>query len=39
VLAFAQRAVGLASALAVMLMILVVVVILPIQWLSRESAR
>ena len=39
VLAFAQRAVGLASALAVMLMILVVVVIIPIQWLSRESAR
>ena len=39
VLAFAQRAVGLASALAVMLMILVVVVIIPIQWLTRESAR
>ena len=39
VLAFAQRSVGLASALAVMLMILVVVVILPIQWLSRESGR
>ena len=39
VLAFAQRAVGLASALAVMLMILVVVVIIPIQWLSRESAQ
>jgi raffinose/stachyose/melibiose transport system permease protein len=39
VLAFAQRSVGLASALAVMLMILVVVVIIPIQWLSRESAR
>ncbi len=38
VLAFAQRAVGLASALAVMLMILVVIVIIPIQWLSRESA-
>jgi raffinose/stachyose/melibiose transport system permease protein len=38
VLAFAQRSVGLASALAVMLMILVVVVIIPIQWLSRESA-
>ena len=39
ILAFTQRSVGLASALAVMLMILVVVVILPIQWLSRESAR
>ena len=39
VLAFAQRSVGLASALAVMLMILVVVVIIPIQWLSQESAR
>lgn len=39
ILAFTQRAVGLASALAVMLMILVVVVILPIQRLSRESAR
>ncbi len=39
VLAFTQRSVGLASALAVMLMILVVVVIIPIQWLSRESTR
>ena len=39
ILAFTQRSVGLASALAVMLMVLVVVVILPIQWLSRESAR
>jgi len=38
VLAFTQRAVGLASALAVMLMILVVAVIMPIQWLSRERA-
>lgn len=37
ILAFTQRAVGLASALAVLLMILVVVVILPIQRLSRES--
>ena len=37
VLAFTQRAIGLASALAVMLMILVVVVISPIQRLSRES--
>jgi len=38
VLAFTQRAVGLASALAVMLMVLVVAVIIPIQWLSRERA-
>jgi raffinose/stachyose/melibiose transport system permease protein len=37
VLAFTQRAVGLASALAVMLMVLVVAVIIPIQWLSREN--
>ncbi len=39
ILAFTQRAVGLASALAVMLMVLVVIVILPIQWLTRESAQ
>jgi raffinose/stachyose/melibiose transport system permease protein len=39
VLAFAQRSVGLASALAVMLMILVVVIIIPIQWLSREGKQ
>jgi raffinose/stachyose/melibiose transport system permease protein len=38
ILAFTQRSVGLASALAVMLMILVLVVIIPIQWLSRERA-
>jgi len=38
ILAFTQRSIGLASALAVMLMVLVVVVILPIQRLSRESA-
>lgn len=37
ILAFSQRSIGLASALAVMLMILVVVVILPIQRLSREN--
>lgn len=37
ILAFTQRSIGLASALAVMLMILVVVVILPIQRLSREN--
>jgi len=39
ILAFTQRAIGPASALAVMLMALVVLVILPIQWLSRESTR
>lgn len=38
ILAFTQRNIGLASALAVLLMILVVVVILPIQRLSRESS-
>jgi len=36
VLAFTQRAVGLASALAVLLMALVIVIILPIQRLNRE---
>jgi raffinose/stachyose/melibiose transport system permease protein len=36
ILAFTEQRIGLASALAVMLMILVVVAILPIQWLSRE---
>jgi raffinose/stachyose/melibiose transport system permease protein len=39
VLAFVERQVGLASALAVALMLLVLAVILPIQLLSRESAR
>ena len=39
ILAFTQRQIGLASALAVMLMVLVLVVILPIQRLSREDAR
>jgi raffinose/stachyose/melibiose transport system permease protein len=38
ILAFTQRAVGLASALAVILMLLVIVVILPIQRLNREAA-
>ena len=37
ILAFTQRNIGLASALAVLLMILVIVVILPIQRLSREN--
>jgi raffinose/stachyose/melibiose transport system permease protein len=39
ILAFTQRAVGLASALAVMLMVLVVAVIVPIQRLSREATE
>jgi raffinose/stachyose/melibiose transport system permease protein len=39
ILAFTQRDIGLASALAVMLMILVVVVIIPIQRLTREATR
>ncbi len=38
ILAFTQRNIGMASALAVLLMILVVVVVIPIQLLSRESA-
>ncbi len=37
ILAFTQQRIGLASALAVLLMILVLVVILPIQRLSREA--
>jgi raffinose/stachyose/melibiose transport system permease protein len=37
ILAFTQQRIGLASALAVMLMALVLVVILPIQRLSREN--
>ncbi|MEI7847022.1 MAG: sugar ABC transporter permease [Chloroflexota bacterium] len=39
ILAFTQRSIGLASALAVMLMILVAVTIIPLQWLSKESNR
>jgi len=39
ILAFSQRNIGLASALAVMLMILVVVVILPIQRLNQETKQ
>jgi raffinose/stachyose/melibiose transport system permease protein len=37
ILAFSQRNIGLASALAVMLMILVIVIILPIQRLNQEA--
>jgi raffinose/stachyose/melibiose transport system permease protein len=35
-LAFAHRQVGLASALAVVLMVMVIVCVLPIQWLTRQ---
>ncbi len=36
-LAFSQREVGLASALAVVLVVLVLACVLPIQWLTREE--
>ena len=39
ILAFLERQVGLASALAVVLMILVLIVILPIQRLTRDDSR
>jgi raffinose/stachyose/melibiose transport system permease protein len=39
ILAFTEQRIGLASALAVLLMLLVLVVILPIQYLSRESTQ
>ena len=38
-LAFFNREVGLASALAVVLMLLVLVCILPIQWLHPKRSR
>ncbi|WP_298461533.1 carbohydrate ABC transporter permease [uncultured Cellulomonas sp.] len=38
-LAFFEREVGMASALAVALMVLVLAVVLPLQWLNRESDR
>jgi len=38
-LAFAHRQVGLAAALAIVLMILVILCILPIQWLMREPKK
>lgn len=38
-LAFAHRQVGLASALAIVLMVLVIVCILPIQWIMREPRK
>lgn len=39
ILAFTQRRIGLASALAVLLMLLVLAVILPIQRLTRDTAK
>ena len=39
ILAFTEQRIGLASALAVLLMVLVLVVILPIQRLSRENTQ
>lgn len=39
ILAFTEQRIGLASALAVMLMVLVIIVILPIQRLSRETTQ
>ena len=39
ILAFTEQRIGLASALAVMLMLLVVLVILPIQRLNREAGK
>ena len=38
-LAFSERQVGLASALAMALMVLVVAVVLPVQWLTRRGER
>ncbi|WP_371400648.1 sugar ABC transporter permease [Kribbella sp. NBC_00662] len=38
-LAFSEREVGLASALAVVLMILVLICVTPIQWLTKEDTK
>ena len=38
-LAFSEREVGLASALAVVLMILVLICVAPIQWLTKEDGK
>lgn len=38
-LAFSQREVGVASALAVALMVLVLICVLPIQWLTRDGSQ
>jgi hypothetical protein len=37
--AFSERQVGVASALAVVLMVLVLVCVLPIQWVTRDRDR
>ena len=37
-LAFSQREVGVASALAVVLMVVVILCVLPLQWLTREES-
>ena len=39
ILAFVERQVGLASALAVMLTLLVLAIVLPLQWFSRERVE
>lgn len=39
ILAFVERQLGLASALAVVLMLLVLAIVLPLQWLSRDSPQ
>lgn len=39
ILAFVERQVGLASALAVMLTLMVLAIVLPLQWFSRERAQ
>jgi raffinose/stachyose/melibiose transport system permease protein len=36
-LAFSEREVGVASALAVVLMVLVLACVLPVQWLTKED--
>ncbi len=38
-LAFSDRQVGMASALAVVLMVLVLIFVLPLQWLTRAESR
>jgi raffinose/stachyose/melibiose transport system permease protein len=38
-LAFSERQVGMASALAVALMLLVLLVVIPIQWLTRDGSQ
>jgi raffinose/stachyose/melibiose transport system permease protein len=37
-LAFSERQVGTASALAVALMLLVLLVVIPVQWLTRDGS-